>query len=99
MSSPQAAGYDERETSERSLIFVDIQSSVKGEIAFKNKGNVVLKNQAKEVIEMRRFGILITLICLTLIVPQVAFGASEKDQKGEYQKQSETLKRGVRGLQ
>ena len=44
----------------------------------------------KEVIKMRRFWILITLICFMLTGPQVVLGASEKDQMGEYQKQSET---------
>jgi len=89
MSSPKASGYDENETSECSPIFVDIQSSVKCEKAFKNEGNVMPKNQEEEVIEMRRFGILITLICLTLIVPQLAFSANPKNQNGEYQKQIE----------
>jgi len=33
---------------------------------------------------MRRFAILITLICLSLIIPPVAFS---QEPKGEYQKQ------------
>ena len=36
---------------------------------------------------MRRFGILISLLCLTLVVPQMAVG---QEQKGEYQKRIET---------
>jgi septal ring factor EnvC (AmiA/AmiB activator) len=51
---------------------------------------------------MRRFWILITLICFMLTGPQLVFGASEKDQMGEYQKQSETklkeFKQKVEGL-
>ncbi len=38
---------------------------------------------------MRRFWILITLICFMAAGSQVAFGATQEDQKGEYQKQSE----------
>src|SRR4030042_2804810 len=47
------------------------------------------KNQEKEGVKMKRFGILITLICLTLIVPQGVFSANPKHQNGEYQKQIE----------
>ena len=39
---------------------------------------------------MRRFWILITLTVFILTGTQVAFGAGEKDRKGEYQKQIET---------
>jgi TolA-binding protein len=39
---------------------------------------------------MKRFWILITLTGFMLIISQVAFSASEKEQKGKYQKQSET---------
>jgi peptidoglycan hydrolase CwlO-like protein len=76
--------------SEYPLIFDDIQSSLEGEQAFKNEGNHIPKNQEKEGIEMRRFGILITLLCLTLVVPGVALSASPKSEKGDYQKQIET---------
>jgi len=36
---------------------------------------------------MRRFAILITLICLSLIIPRLAFS---QEPKGEYQKQVES---------
>ena len=39
---------------------------------------------------MKRFGILISLICLVLIAPRVSIGANHQDSKGEYQKQIET---------
>jgi len=62
---------------------------VKGEKAFKNGRNFIPINQEKEVTEMRRFGIPITLICLALILPQVASSENPKNQNGEYQKQIE----------
>jgi hypothetical protein len=80
------SGYDEIKISECSLILSPSNLLWKVRTPSKTKGFYV-KKPKKEGIEMRRFGILITLICLTLIVPQVAFS---QGKKGEYQKRIET---------